>query len=204
MKLTKISLSDLKRPEKNVRIHSEKQIKEFRRSLEMFGQIRPIVVDESYTILAGNGLYAALLSMGKTEADCYIIKGLSDKEKKKLMLADNKIFGLGVDDMGVFEEFLAELGDDLDIPGYETELLETLTADTDDVDDMMSGYGIISDNTKEQIAATAQKYESDESEYAKDAEEVKAVPKPNENASEPEKLERRFIVCPKCGERIWI
>ena len=80
MKLTKISLSELKRPEKNVRIHSEKQIKEFRRSLEMFDQIRPIVVDESYTILAGNGLYAALLSMGKTEADCYIIKGLSDKE----------------------------------------------------------------------------------------------------------------------------
>ena len=60
MKVTKMKLSSLKLPEKNVRIHSEKQTKEFVRILEAFGQIRPIVVDEEYTILAGNGLYAAL------------------------------------------------------------------------------------------------------------------------------------------------
>ena len=203
MKLTKIPLSQLKKPEKNVRIHSEKQIKEFKRSLEMFDQIRPIVVDEDYTILAGNGLYTALVSMGKTEADCYIIKGLTDKEKKKLMLADNKIFGLGIDDMDVFETFLAELGDDLDIPGYETELLETLTASASDADDMMSGYGIISDSTKDQIAATAQKYESNDATYASAADEVKAAPQPAQ-ADDSEKLQRRFIVCPKCGERIWL
>ena len=46
MKIVKIKLADLVKPEKNVRIHTEKQIKEFRRSVEMFGQIRPIVVDE--------------------------------------------------------------------------------------------------------------------------------------------------------------
>jgi len=204
MKLTRIALSELKKPEKNVRIHSEKQIKEFKRSLEMFDQIRPIVVDENYTILAGNGLYAALTALGRTEADCYVVSGLSEKEKKKLMLADNKIYGLGVDDMTVFEEFLSELGDDLDIPGYDTELLETLTADTDDVDDMMSGYGIISKETKEQIATTAKKYEADDTAYAKEAEEIKPVAKPSEDLPEPEKLERRFVVCPKCGERIWL
>lgn len=205
MKLTKISLSELKKPEKNVRIHSEKQIKEFKRSLEMFDQIRPIVVDENYTILAGNGLYAALLSMGKTEADCYVITGLSEKQKKKLMLTDNKIFGLGVDDMEVFEEFLSQLGNDLDIPGYETELLETLTASLDDVDDMMAGYGVISESTKERIANTAQRYEADEAEYVKDAEEIKPVPKPViDETPDSEKLERRFVVCPKCGERIWL
>mgnify|MGYP004689573169 FL=1 len=203
MKLTKLKLSELKKPEKNVRIHSEKQIKEFRRSLEMFDQIRPIVVDENYTILAGNGLYAALVSMGKAEADCYIIKGLSDKEKKKLMLADNKIFGLGIDDMEVFETFLAELGDDLDIPGFETELLETLTANANDADDMMSGYGIISEGTKEQIAATAQRYESDDAAHAETADEVKVAPRP-EPTQEPEKLPQKFVICPKCGERLWL
>ena len=65
MKLTKINLSELKAPEKNVRIHSDKQINEFIRSIDMFDQIRPIVVDENYTILAGNGLYAALTAMGR-------------------------------------------------------------------------------------------------------------------------------------------
>ncbi len=205
MKLTKIALSKLKKPERNVRIHSEKQIKEFVRSLEMFDQIRPIVVDENYTILAGNGLFEALTALGRKDADCYVITGLSDREKKKLMLADNKIFNLGIDDMSVFEEFISELGDDLDIPGYEADLLETLTASMDDIDDMMSGYGIISDNTKKQIATTSERYEAEGEANAAEAEEIKPAQQPvAESQAEPEKLERRYVVCPHCGERIWL
>lgn len=59
-------LSELKRPERNVRMHTDKQLTEFRRSVEMFGQIRPIVIDENNVMLAGNGLYETLLSMGRT------------------------------------------------------------------------------------------------------------------------------------------
>ena len=70
MKVIKKALSDLRKPERNVRIHSDKQITEFKRSIEMFGQIRPIVIDEAGTILAGNGLYEALSAMGRTEAEC--------------------------------------------------------------------------------------------------------------------------------------
>ena len=66
MQVTRKPLSELKRPQRNVRMHTDKQLKEFRRSVEMFGQIRPIVVDEAGTILAGNGLYETLLQMGKT------------------------------------------------------------------------------------------------------------------------------------------
>ena len=82
MKVTRVKLSALKSPEKNVRIHSEKQTKEFVRSLESFGQIRPIVIDEDNTILAGNGLYAALMAKGESSADCYVVSGLSENEKK--------------------------------------------------------------------------------------------------------------------------
>ena len=56
MNVTRKLLSELRRPERNVRMHTDKQLKEFRRSIEMFGQIRPIVVDEDGVILAGNGL----------------------------------------------------------------------------------------------------------------------------------------------------
>lgn len=206
MKVTRMKLSSLKAPEKNVRIHSEKQVKEFVRSLESFGQIRPIVVDEDNTILAGNGLYAALMAKGETEADCYVMKGLTPNEKKKLMLADNKIYSLGVDDMDVFEEFLRDLGDDLEIPGYDLELLETLTADLNDVDDMLSGYGTITDTTKQQITSTAEKYAAQEEQHAAGAEEIKpAQPEPGKaDEGQPEPLPKRFIQCPKCGERIWL
>ena len=96
MKVTKKPLSDLRRPERNVRMHTDKQLKEFRRSVEMFGQIRPIVVDEAGVILAGNGLYETLLSMGHTEADCYVVSGLTEAQKKKLMLADNRSLTLAL------------------------------------------------------------------------------------------------------------
>ena len=203
MKVTRMKLSSLKAPEKNVRIHSEKQVKEFVRSLEAFGQIRPIVIDEDNTILAGNGLYAALMAKGESEADCFVIKGLSPNEKKKLMLADNKIYSLGVDDMEVFEEFLKDLGDDLEIPGYDLELLETLTADMSDVDEMLSGYGTVSETTKQQIATTAERYEAQEEEHAAAAEEIKPAEAPTPETP-PEALPKRFIQCPKCGEKIWL
>ena len=206
MKVTRMKLSALKIPEKNVRIHSEKQTKEFVRSLEAFGQIRPIVIDEDNTILAGNGLYAALMAKGDTEADCYVVKGLTPNEKKKLMLADNKIYSLGVDDMDVFEEFLKDLGDDLEIPGYDEDLLKTITADLEDVDEMLSGYGVVSESTKDKIADTAQKYEAQEAENVQAAEEIKpanpAADPPPDAHGEP--LPKRFIQCPKCGNKIWL
>jgi len=96
MNVRKMPLASLQRPERNVRMHTEKQLREFERSVSMFGQLRPIVVDENRVILAGNGLYETLLRMGWEEADILQMEGLTENQKKKLMLADNKIFGLGV------------------------------------------------------------------------------------------------------------
>ena len=96
MEVITMKLADLRKPEKNVRIHTEQQLKEFRRSVEMFGQIRPIVVDEKNVILAGNGLYDTLAAMGKDTAEVYRYDNLTENQKKKLMIADNKIFSLGI------------------------------------------------------------------------------------------------------------
>ena len=57
MKVTEVSIDKVILAEKSVRMHTEIQVKEFARSLEMFGQIRPIVVDGKYNIVCGNGLY---------------------------------------------------------------------------------------------------------------------------------------------------
>jgi len=199
MKVVKKALSELKHPEKNVRMHTDKQIAEFRRSVEMFGQIRPIVVDEDNFILAGNGLYETLVSMGRSDADCYVAAGLSDKEKKKLMLADNRIFDLGVDDMKAFDEIIAELGDDLDVPGYDEDLLQTLIADADDVDDIMSSYGLVDDELKETIEK--------QSENIKPPTVTVQYEQPvnTQYNAEPEAPSSgKFVVCPKCGEKIWL
>ena len=200
MQVTKLPLSELKRPEKNVRMHTDKQIAEFKRSVEMFGQIRPIVVDENYVMLAGNGLYDTLLTMGRTEADCYIVTGLSEKEKKKLMLADNRIFDLGVDDMDAFDALIAELEGDLDVPGYDEELLESLLADSTEVDEIMSSYGLIDEGKKEQLASAAETYRKEEA--AREASPV--VPDTNVGHTEDGQPVGKYVVCPKCGEKVWL
>lgn len=46
MKITVKKLADLRKPAHNIRRHSDKQITEYIRSIEMFGQIKPLVVDE--------------------------------------------------------------------------------------------------------------------------------------------------------------
>ena len=86
MKQITLKLADIVPPKKNIRIHTEKQLEEFERSVKMFGQIRPIVVDENNTILAGNGLYETLIRMGKKEALVYKYEELTEAQKKKLMI----------------------------------------------------------------------------------------------------------------------
>lgn len=65
MKITVKKLADLHKPAHNIRRHSDKQITEYIRSVEMFGQIKPLVVDEHGEIIAGNGLFEALTRMGR-------------------------------------------------------------------------------------------------------------------------------------------
>lgn len=197
MKVVKKKLDNLKKPERNVRMHTDKQLKEFRRSIEMFDQIRPIVIDEEGMILAGNGLYEALRSMGRTEADCYVATGLTQAEKKKLMLADNRVFNLGVDDLAVFDAFVIELKDDLDIPGFEEDLLRSLVMEADAATETLRQYGTIDKEKVEDIKTAHERYEDMDEAAARDAEEYKPAP----SGEEPT---RKYILCPKCGERIWL
>ena len=53
----------------------------------------------------------------------------------------------------------------------------------------------------------AERYEQKDEEYTQSAEEVKpAAAPPVEAAVEDraQELDRRYIVCPKCGEKIWL
>lgn len=131
MKLLKMNIADLRPPEKNVRKHNENQIKEFARSLEKFGQIRPVVIDENNVVYCGNGLVEAAKSLGWEKIEVLRKGGMSEADKKKLMIADNRIYSLGYDDFDAINEMLEEIGD-FDIPGFDTESLEAMFGDVDE------------------------------------------------------------------------
>lgn len=211
MKQLTLKLSELVWPERNIRIHTEKQLEEFERSVRMFGQIRPIVVDEKNTILAGNGLYETLLRMGEEQALVYKYEDLTESQKKKLMIADNKIFSLGIENLDTLNEFLEELNGDLDIPGFDEEILKQMVADADEVTEKISEYGTLDEEEIQQIKEANEKREQKELESA--SEEGKAIVQtdlPQQGGQSatmesPESAEtRRFVICPKCGEQIWL
>lgn len=74
MKVKKVDISLLKEAENNVRLHNERQLVELQKSVRTFGQVRPIVVDDDYNIIAGNGLCMAMRTMGETEADVLVME----------------------------------------------------------------------------------------------------------------------------------
>jgi ParB-like chromosome segregation protein Spo0J len=209
MEIITMKLVDLVKPEKNVRIHTEQQLKEFQRSVKMFGQIRPIVVDENNVILAGNGLYETLIAMGKETADVYKYDNLTENQKKKLMIADNKIFSLGIENLDTLNSFLEDLQGDLDIPGFDEDILKQMVSEAEDVTEKLSEYGTLDD---EEIQSIKESGERKEQQIQK-AEVEQATPAPQPIAQPqqemPEDSEdttevKKFVICPKCGEKIWL
>lgn len=217
MKVIKKRLDDLKHPEKNVRIHSEQQIRELKRSLEKFGQTRALVVDENNVILIGNGLYEAMVSLGYQEASVYVKTELSENDKKKLMIADNKTYALGIDNLDTLNEFLEELQGDLDIPGYDEEILQQMVADADEVTEKISEYGTLDESEVQKIKEANEKREqkaaaaeisdnnSENSSENPNTSDNQSSERQNTTETEPEITEtRKFVICPNCGEKIWL
>ena len=217
MKVIKKRLDDLKHPEKNVRIHSEQQIRELKRSLEKFGQTRALDVDENNVILIGNGLYEAMVSLGYQEASVYVKTELSENDKKKLMIADNKTYALGIDNLDTLNEFLEELQGDLDIPGYDEEILQQMVADADEVTEKISEYGTLDESEIQKIKEANEKREqkaaaaeisdnnSENSSENPNTSDNQSSERQNTTETEPEITEtRKFVICPNCGEKIWL
>lgn len=198
------SLDELMTPEYNVRRHTDKQLKELVRSVEKYGQIRPIVIDENGVILCGNGLKDALLSMGRTTGECLVKNGLSESEKKKLMLADNRIFDLGVNDISAFDAIIAELNGDFDIPGYDDAFLESLTADAEETTAALSEYGTVdaeeADVIRTAVNTPVRTAPAEQPEPSRELPVATAAEAPESGATPV----GRFVICPKCGEKIWL
>lgn len=218
MNVITMPISELKRPERNVRIHTDKQLKEFERSIRMFGQIRPLVVDETNTILAGVGCFETLCRMGAAEAAVYKVSDLTESQKKKLMIADNKIYGLGIDNLETFDSFLKELSDDLDIPGFDESILQSMVAEAEEVTDKIMEYGSVDDSEIESLKAAKARKEAlmekaGQKQEATALAQPVAVPQPvpapsnlplaDEEDTEPTDI-RKFVICPNCGEKIWL
>lgn len=217
MKVVKKKVSELTEAKVNSRYHSERQIDEYIRSIKMFGQTKPIVADEKGEVIIGNGLLKAFQKMGEETVDCYIVTGLTDTQKKKMMLSDNKIFELGMSLDDVMQDIVKETKD-IDIPGFNEDILNAIIASATETTKTIEAYGAYPEESLSSINRNANNEERPPiytnapsfqgSEPISDASVAPMVSAPiNEQQTETEAGEietERYVTCPHCGQRIKI
>lgn len=76
---------------RNARKHPKSQIAEIAGSMTAFGFSNPILVDPNGEVIAGHGRLAAAKHLGMADLPVIVIAGLTDLQRRELMLADNRI-----------------------------------------------------------------------------------------------------------------
>lgn len=122
MKIEKKNISELIIDPFNARSHSEENLRAIKFSLRKFGQQKPIVIDRSGVVIAGNGTLEAAISLGWKQIDCVSSK-LTGSKRKAFAISDNRTSELAEWDKDVLGKQLQELREEnwqLDELGFNT------------------------------------------------------------------------------------
>jgi len=114
MELQVLKIADIHPYERNAR-KNDQAVDAVAKSIEQCTYVAPIVVDENYVILAGHTRWKALKKLGRTECECIVKEGLTEEQKKKYRLLDNKTNELADWDF----DLLADELDGLDLTAFD-------------------------------------------------------------------------------------
>ena len=135
MKTATRPITDLSQDPANARTHDERNLATITASLRRFGQQKPIVVDTSGVVRAGNGTLAAAKALGWDSVEV-VETDLQGSEATAYAIADNRTAELaGWDD----EVLAATLGA---IAADDPDLLAAAGFDDSDLEDLMKGLGM--------------------------------------------------------------
>lgn len=196
--LKTVPIDQLKEHPKNPNRHSDTQIEALAKSMERYTQYYPIIVDEELHILCGHGKKLALQRLGRTEAEVCILHGLTEKEKLKILVEDNKIQSLGHVEYDKVEEIIRQIGE-ADILGYPLDYVEAILGEFD-----TDAMGV---NLTEPVLPSEVNAPALTGDNAAGQEEGSTV-----TAEQPSVLKQfeqgaqvaRVIKCPHCGKEIAI
>jgi ParB-like nuclease domain len=121
-KITWRWIGDLKPFPGNPRRHPESQIASLMKSTDLVWT-NPILIDESATLLAGHCRLEAAKRLGMTEVPTITIAGLSNSEKRAVVIADNRLPERAVWDFDLLREHFKNLIDvdfEVELTGFTT------------------------------------------------------------------------------------
>ncbi|WP_436643984.1 site-specific DNA-methyltransferase [Microbaculum sp. FT89] len=118
---------------RNARTHSEAQIAEIAGSIRAFGFANPILASPDGDVIAGHGRLAAARQLRLSEVPVIVLDGLSEIERRQLVLADNRIAlnaGWDTEMLTLELKDLSDLGADLSALGFTEAELASAFSDT--------------------------------------------------------------------------
>ncbi|WP_353429156.1 site-specific DNA-methyltransferase [Paracoccus denitrificans] len=142
---------------RNARTHSEAQLAEIAGSIREFGFVNPVLIAEDGTIIAGHGRVLAARLLGMDAVPSIRLTGLSDSQRRALVLADNRIaLNAGWDEALLALELsdLKEAGFDLGIMGFEDGELDRLLAGAEAEDETSTPPVIIPEPPRRPASCT--------------------------------------------------
>ena len=108
MELKKLKLTEIKPYGKNPR-KNDGAVDAVAESIKQCGYCSPIVVDENYEVLAGHTRLKALKKLGRKECEVVVKEGLTEEQKQKYRILDNKTGEFAEWDFNVLDALLPSL-----------------------------------------------------------------------------------------------
>ena len=133
LKIETAPVASLRAYEKNARTHSDKQVAQIRASIERFGFVNPILVDDDNVVIAGHGRLEAAKLLGMAEAPIARLSHLTPAEVRAYRLADNKLAELSGWDQDLLRielGALVEIDFDIELTGFATPEIDLLLEPT--------------------------------------------------------------------------
>ncbi len=75
----------------NSRTHSDEQVAQLAASIREFGFTNPVLIDEQANLIAGHGRLLAARKLKMKQVPAVVVKGLDDRRRRALIIADNKL-----------------------------------------------------------------------------------------------------------------
>jgi len=133
MNIENMQIDELQPYERNSKKHPAEQIDKIAKSIEEFGFLVPILIDDSNSIIAGHGRLMAARKLGLDEVPTISVSHLTDAQIRAYRIADNKLTESAWD-IELLSQEVEELkldGFDIDLTGFdEIEIGELLKDDT--------------------------------------------------------------------------
>jgi len=129
MQIVARKVKELAEDPNNARTHDNQNIEAIKKSLEAFGQQKPIVINEEGQIVAGNGTLQAAQRLGWKDIQV-VVTTLESNEATAYAIADNRTAELAAWDEDALAKTLSELQNDESInelaAGFSIEEIQSL------------------------------------------------------------------------------